>query len=57
MNQEPQNKVSSVQPDKVTVQQTVQNRKAAKKTAIILGVVALGFFIWSIYKVMNHATG
>ncbi len=35
--------------------QTQKNRKAARKTAIILGVVALGFFVWSVYIVMTHA--
>lgn len=35
---------------------TIQKqRKAARKTAIILAMVALGFFAWSIYKVMSHA--
>jgi len=35
--------------------ETQQKRKAAKKTAIKLGVVALGFFVWSVYIVMTHA--
>jgi hypothetical protein len=32
-------------------------RKAARKTAVILAVVALGFFAWSVYIVMEHAKG
>ncbi len=54
MNQEP---IKRVQPDSVTDKQTVQNRKSAKKTALILGAVALGFFIWSVFIVMKHAAG
>ncbi len=33
-----------------------RNRKAARKTALILAVVALGVFSWSIYMVIYHAT-
>ncbi len=54
MSQEP---IKRVQPESVTEQQTVQNRKAAKKTAIILALVALGFFVWSVFIVMDHAKG
>lgn len=32
-------------------------RKAARKTALIMAVVALGFFAWSVYIVMDHAKG
>jgi len=37
--------------------QIKKNRKAAMKTAIVLGVVAFGFFAWSLYVVVSHATG
>jgi len=55
MNQESLKEVQRVQPEPVTQEQLVQQRKAARKTAIILGLVALGFFAWSIYIVMDHA--
>lgn len=32
-------------------------RKAARKTALIVGLVALGFFAWSIYIVLESAKG
>jgi hypothetical protein len=31
-------------------------RKAARKTAVVLAVVALGFFSWAVYIVVKHAT-
>lgn len=58
MNKESQNKTQEahkVQPVKVSAEQTARNRKAAKKTAIILAVVALGFFVWSVFIVIEHA--
>ncbi len=36
---------------------TQDQRKAARKTAIVLALVALGFFAWSVYIVMDHAKG
>jgi hypothetical protein len=36
---------------------TKAQRKAAKKTAVILAVVALGFFAWSVFIVLDHAKG
>jgi hypothetical protein len=33
-----------------------EQRKAARKTAVILAVVALGFFAWAVYKVASNAT-
>ncbi len=36
---------------------TQEQRKAARKTALILAAVALGFFAWSVYIVINHAKG
>ncbi|TDR20569.1 hypothetical protein [Marinicella litoralis] len=36
---------------------TTDQRKAARKTALILGAVALGFFAWSVYIVITHAKG
>ena len=36
---------------------TQEQRKAARKTAMILAAVALGFFAWSVYIVINHAKG
>lgn len=35
----------------------VTQRKAARKTALILAVVALGFFAWSVYIVIESAKG
>jgi hypothetical protein len=32
-------------------------RKAARKTALIMAVVALGFFAWSVYIVIESAKG
>ena len=57
MSQEPLKATPKVQPEPLTQAQTADNRKAAKKTAIILGVVALGFFIWSVFIVLRHANG
>ena len=37
--------------------QVQAQRKAARKTALIMAVVALGFFAWSVYIVYSHATG
>jgi len=36
---------------------TLKQRKAARRTALILAVVALGFFAWSVYIVIDHAKG
>lgn len=38
-------------------QQIQAQKKAARKTAVILAVVALGFFAWSVYIVVEHAKG
>jgi len=42
--------------DTQSTEQIKRNRKAARKTALILAVVALGVFSWSIYTVIYHAT-
>lgn len=53
MNQKTTNKTQS---DSINNGQAGQNRKAARKTALILAAVALGFFAWSVYIVVGHAT-
>ena len=40
----------------VDEQKLKEQRKAAVKTAVILAVVALGFFSWAVYIVVSHAT-
>ncbi len=42
--------------DTKSTDQIKQNRKAARKTALILALVALGVFSWSIYTVISNAT-
>lgn len=37
-------------------QRIKEQRKAARKTAVILALVAVGFFAWAVYKVASHAT-
>ena len=44
--------MSSQQDNQIKAQ-----RKAARKTALIVAVVALGFFAWSVYIVYSHAKG
>ncbi|WP_255589849.1 hypothetical protein [Marinicella meishanensis] len=36
-------------------QRLQQQRKAARKTAVVLALVAVGFFAWAVYKVATHA--
>jgi len=36
--------------------QIQEQRKAARKTALVLALVALGFFSWAVYTVVTHAT-
>ncbi|MEZ5470186.1 MAG: hypothetical protein R3E90_00250 [Marinicella sp.] len=38
-------------------EQIQAQRKAARKTALIVAAVALGFFAWSIYIVLESAKG
>ncbi len=37
-------------------QQLAANRKAARKTAVILALVAFAVFAYSVYIVFDHAT-
>jgi hypothetical protein len=36
---------------------TKNQKKAVRRTAVILAVVALGFFAWSVFIVLEHAKG